>query len=146
MVITDSHVVALANQARDIAIRRVMRNTCHRGLLAASKIAPRQGYFQFARHNLGVFVKHLVKIAHAEKEDRVRILTLNIQMSYQECLPFFSVDVGFASGGGADSPDGVAFSRFAGIWALAWVFPKVGVPGCRRSALPWRALPVIACS
>ena len=76
-LLADGDAVTLAHQARNVAVGGMMGYTCHWRFLATSKVAPGKGYFQFAGDNFGIVIEHFVKIAHAKKEDGVRILFLD---------------------------------------------------------------------
>jgi len=72
----DRHRLAECDQPRQIALIGMYRHTRHRNRLPGGAAALGQGDIQQARRLAGVVVEQLVKIAHAEEQQDVRVLRL----------------------------------------------------------------------
>ncbi len=79
-LLADGDLVPVRNQPRHIGLVAVERHAAHRGALRLPAVAPREGEVQLPRHELGVVVEHLVKIAEAEKQDGVRVLLFHLEI------------------------------------------------------------------
>ncbi len=73
-LVADGDAVALAQQARQVALHGVIGNPAH-GLVALP-VAGRQGQLQLAADGHRVVVEKLVKVPHAEKQQGIGILAL----------------------------------------------------------------------
>ena len=81
-LLADGDLVALGDQARDVGVARMIGNAAHRRLILRrlAAVAGRQRQIELARGELGILVEHLVEVAQAEKEDRILILFLDLQI------------------------------------------------------------------
>jgi len=75
-LIADGNAVALLDQPRNVALRRVRRHPTHRHRLAFLLVARGERDLQLARSSHRVREKEFVKIAQPEKQQRVRRLLL----------------------------------------------------------------------
>ena len=85
-LLADGHFIALGDQARNIGLGAVVGHAAHgRALLRVLDVPVpgRQRQVQLPRGELGVIVKHLIKIPQAEEEQAVGMLLLDLQI-----LPF----------------------------------------------------------
>ena len=73
-LVADGDPVALAQQPREVGFDGMVGNAAHG--LGALAVARRQRELQLAADHYGVVVEQLVKVAHAEEEERIRILAL----------------------------------------------------------------------
>jgi len=77
-LLAQRHPKALPHQARDVAGGRVVRHPAHRDGLAVLVLRARgERDLERARGDHGVLEEHLVKVAHAEEHERVRMLGLH---------------------------------------------------------------------
>ena len=75
-LLADGDLVALGDEAGDIALAAVIRHAAHGGALfriGNTAVARRQREIQLPRRYLRVLVEHLVKIAEAEKQQAVGV-------------------------------------------------------------------------
>ena len=81
-LLADGDLVALGDQARDVGVARMIGNAAHRRLILRrlAAVAGRQRQVKLARGELSILVEHLVEVAQAEKEDRILILFLDLQI------------------------------------------------------------------
>ena len=81
-LLADGDLVALGDQARDVGVARMIGNAAHRRLILRrlAAVAGRQRQIELARGELSILVEHLVEVAQAEKEDRILILFLDLQI------------------------------------------------------------------
>ena len=80
-LIADGDAKAFLHEARDVRIDCMKRDAAHRNPAAVCVFGTRgQGQLERPRGQQGVFVKHLVEVAHAEEEDRVAMLLLGVQI------------------------------------------------------------------
>ena len=81
-LLADSDLVALGDEAGDVSVARMVGDTAHRRLILRrlAAVARREREIQLARGELCVLVEHLVEVAQAEKEDRILILFLDLQI------------------------------------------------------------------
>src|SRR6185312_404823 len=77
---TNGDAVALTYEASNIAIGCMVRYASHRRFFASSKITPCECDLQFACNYFCIVVEHLIEVAHTKKEDRIRVLLLNLQI------------------------------------------------------------------
>jgi hypothetical protein len=73
-------VIALLDQARDIALHGMMRHAGHRHALPFADRPAGQHQVQLAGCRLGIAIEHLIKVAQPEHQDAVRILALDLQV------------------------------------------------------------------
>ena len=72
---------ALFDKFGDVAIDGVKRDASHRYLLAAFAMRARsQRDIQLARRQLGILIKHFVKVTHTKHQDTVWILALDVEI------------------------------------------------------------------
>ena len=81
-LLADGDLVALGDQARDVGVARMVGDAAHRRLILRrlAAVAGRQRQIKLARGELGILVEHLIEVAQAEKEDRILILLLDLQI------------------------------------------------------------------
>ena len=81
-LLADGDLIALGDQAGDVSVARMVGDTAHRRLILRrlAAVARREREIQLARGELCVLVEHLVEVAQAEKEDRILILFLDLQI------------------------------------------------------------------
>ncbi len=75
-LIADRDAVPGAHETRDVRIELRMREAAHRGDGVGAAPADGQRQLGDAARQLGVLEEHLVEIAHAEQQDRVRVVGL----------------------------------------------------------------------
>ncbi len=76
-LIADGDAIAATDEARDVALRRVVRDAAHGDGRAFFLVAGGEGDFEFARGDDGIVEEHLVEIAKAEQEQRTGNLLLD---------------------------------------------------------------------
>ena len=81
-LLADGNLVALGDETGDVSVARMVGDAAHRRLILRrlAAVAGRQREVQLARGELGVLVEHLIEVAQAEKEDRILILFLDLQI------------------------------------------------------------------
>jgi hypothetical protein len=80
-LLADGDPEPLAHEPGDIAVGRMMRHATHRDPVAAGVLgARRQREVERARRREGVFVEHLVEVAHPEEDDGVAVLALGFEV------------------------------------------------------------------
>ena len=81
-LLADGDLVALGDQAGDVGVARMVGDAAHRCLILRrlAAVAGRQRQIELARGELGILVEHLIEVAQAEKEDRILILFLDLQI------------------------------------------------------------------
>src|SRR5438094_5333659 len=124
-LLAHGHRVALAQQARDVRLRRVRREAAERHLVRVAAVPRRQREIEVARGGRGVLEEHLVEVAEAEEEDGPAVLRLDAEILGEErplassrpALPY-------------RLRHGATHTRSAGHSASG---PARGWPGCGRS-------------
>ena len=80
-LIADGDAEALLHEPRDVAVDGVKRHAAHRDAAAVGVLRARgERQLERARRDEGVFVEHLVEVAHAEEQDRVAMLLLRVEI------------------------------------------------------------------
>ena len=80
-LLADGNAKPLLHQLREVAIDRVEGNAAHRDAVAARILrSRRERQVERARGHERVLVEHLVEVAHAEKDDRVAVLPLRVEV------------------------------------------------------------------
>ena len=84
-LLADGHLVALGDEAGDVGLAGVVGDAAHGhplllGLGVLAVVPGSQGQVQFLGRQLGVVGEHLVEVAQAEEQDRVRVVLLNFQI------------------------------------------------------------------
>ena len=76
----DGDLVALLHQPGDVGVHAVVGDAAHGRLflLGLAPVTGGQGEVKFPGRQLGVLVKHLVKVAQAEHQDAVLVLVLDL--------------------------------------------------------------------
>ncbi len=72
-LLTDGDLLALVEQALDVASRRMVGDPAHGGVVALGQREVEQG-----AHRDGVLLEHLIEVAEAEEEDRIGVLLLDL--------------------------------------------------------------------
>ncbi len=91
----DGHLVAGLDQPGDIGCDGVIGDAAEGDLVAAALVAGGQGDIEDAGCQQGVVQEHLVKVPHAEKEDRIGIARLDLQVLPHHGGLFCHVDHAF---------------------------------------------------
>ncbi len=81
-LLADGHLIALGDQAADIAVTGVVGDAAHGCalILRLAAVPAGQGQIQLLADQLCILVEHLVEVAQAEKEDGVLVLFLDFQV------------------------------------------------------------------
>jgi len=80
-LVAHRHAKPFAHQAGDVRVGRVVRHAAHRNGAAGGVLRPTgERQIERARRGQGVFVEHLVEVAHAEEHDGVTILALGVEI------------------------------------------------------------------
>ncbi len=80
-LIADRDAKSLSDEAGDVAVDRVKGDAAHRNPAAVGGLRPGgQRQLEGARGDEGVFVEHLVEVAHPEEEDRIAMLLLRVEI------------------------------------------------------------------
>ena len=80
-LIANRHAEALANEPRDVGVDRMKRDTAHRDAAAVGLLRSRgERQLQGTRRHQGVFIEHLVEVAHAKEQDGVFVLFLGVEV------------------------------------------------------------------
>ena len=94
-LLADGHVIALVDQARDVVLGGVVRNTGHRHALTLGDRAAGEHQIQLAGGQFRVLIEGFVKVAQAEENNRVGILALDFQILATHGSDFSHEDSGF---------------------------------------------------
>ena len=79
-LLTDSHLIALSDQARHIALVAVEGHAAHRGALRKAALLAGKGKIQLPGGRDGIVEEHLVKIADAVKKNFVLVLIFDFKI------------------------------------------------------------------
>ena len=80
-LLADGDAESFLDEPRDVAVDGVVRHAAHRDAAAVRVLRPRrQRQFERPRRHEGVFVEHLVEVAHPEQQDRIAMLLLRVQV------------------------------------------------------------------
>ncbi len=79
-LLADRHALALAHQPREVTVDGVIRHAGHRNRPARGLTARGEGDVEQRGGAAGVVVEELVEVAHAVKEQDVRVLALDAQV------------------------------------------------------------------
>ena len=77
-LVAQRHLVPLPDQARHVAVHRVVRNSAHGGGVGRSLAARGEGDLQHPGSLQGVIEEHFIEIAHPEHQDGVLVLLLEL--------------------------------------------------------------------
>ena len=83
-LLADGDAKALLHEAAHVVAGGFHRNARQRNVGGAAVVARRQRQPEDARRRFGVVVKHLVELAHAKKQDRVLMPTLDLAILLHE--------------------------------------------------------------
>ena len=83
-LLADRDAEALLHEPAHVVARRLHRDAGERHVRGAAVVARRQREAEHARRRLGVVIKHLVELAHAEKQDRVLMPALDLAVLLHE--------------------------------------------------------------
>ena len=83
-LLADRDAKALLHEPAHVVARRFHRNAGERHFGRAAVVARRQREAEHARRRFGVVVEHLVELAHAKKQDRVLMATLDLPVLLHE--------------------------------------------------------------
>ena len=75
---TDRNTITFCDQFCNIIVYRMVRNTAHRDLAFCSGTFLCQYQIQLFRSNNCIVTEHFIEIAHAEEQDRFRMLSLDL--------------------------------------------------------------------
>ncbi|OPZ67840.1 MAG: hypothetical protein BWY81_01123 [Firmicutes bacterium ADurb.Bin467] len=79
-LLADRDLVPPLDQLCEVHVHRVKRHAAHRRALGEAAIPPGQRQFQLAGDEHGVLEEHLVEVAEAEKQDRVPVPLLHLEV------------------------------------------------------------------
>ena len=80
-LIADRDAEPFLDEPRDVAVDGVKRHAAHRNAAAVGVLRSRgERQLERARRDQGVFVEHLVEVAHPEEQDGVAMLLLRVEV------------------------------------------------------------------
>jgi len=79
-LLADGDAIALVEEAGQVGVGGVVRHPGHGHALALPKLAAGEGEVELPRRQPGVLVEHLVEVAEAEPEHRVRVAGFQLEV------------------------------------------------------------------
>ncbi len=79
-LLADGHLVAALDEARDVSLRGMERDSAHGSPFVLSAVLARQRQLQLLGGELGVVVEHLIEVAQAKEEDAIPVLGFQVHI------------------------------------------------------------------